>query len=222
MDLERLRKPGQQNLRRLRELPPSLYEIPATGGTPRLLLRAGVERGRPGEYSGGIYAARFLPAEAGPRVLVFATGTQRDPVLQVLDLTTRKGQRLGRGTLPVYSPTGHLIYQEGGHDYSLWAMPFPLKKRAPTGRPFKIAAHGRHPTIAEDGTLTYVDAPATSWRLAWLERQGRHLGYATGLIPAFWQPELSPTTGSSFPTWIPTATIRTCGFMTSRTTPATG
>ncbi len=153
--------------------PPVLYEVSASGGTPNLLVSPEESEGSPGGPTGGIWRPHFLPSRAGPRVLVFAFGNRTALTMMVQDLETGRREILGPGALPFYSPSGHIVYQADGLTYDLLARPFSLDTLEFTGRSFRIAGRGRDPTVAADGTLVYVDAPAArAWKLVWLNRRG--------------------------------------------------
>ena len=157
--------------------PRVLYEVPASGGTPNLLVSPEGSDESPGGPTGGIWRPHFLPSEAAPRVLLFAFGTRTAPTMMVQDLETGRREILGPGALPFYSPSGHIVYQAAGLTYDLWALPFSLDTLQATGRPFPISEHSRDPTVAGDGTLVYVDAPASGTRkLVWLNRAGEKTG----------------------------------------------
>jgi serine/threonine protein kinase/Tol biopolymer transport system component len=59
---------------------------------------------------------------------------------------------------PVYSETGHLLFERSdldGWDAGIWAMPFSLNRLEVTGTPFMVAAGGGKPTLDSHGTLVY-------------------------------------------------------------------
>ena len=100
--------------------------------------------------------------------------------MMVHDLESGRREALGRGTLPVYSATGHLLYQAGRWTYDIWALPFSLETLQPTGQAFSIVRDARQPMVAsgETGeTLAYLEAGAyEEWRLTWRDREGNTLG----------------------------------------------
>ena len=78
----------------------ALYEIPAQGGDPELLISAGAPESASEGPVGIIVSPHFLPAEAGRRVLVFTFGAgdggARTMMLQ--DLDSGRREILGPGT----------------------------------------------------------------------------------------------------------------------------
>ena len=79
---------------------------------------------------------------------------------------------------PVYSATGHILFHRTPTNAGIWALPFSLKKLAPSGEAFLIEADAARPTAAGDGTLAYTRAGGTGGlrQLAWLDREGRPAG----------------------------------------------
>ncbi len=102
-----------------------LLQVPDTGGTPQPLTRFGR-----GEVSHRW--PEFLP---GGKALLFAAGanglnfTGAQVAVQSVGIDERRYLSQG-GTHPRYSPSGHLVYAQGG---SLMAVPFDPQKLAVTG-----------------------------------------------------------------------------------------
>jgi Tol biopolymer transport system component len=156
--------------------PGRLYEVSAGGGDPKLIL----DSSEPASPSGGpirsIYRPEFLPALAGARVVLFGFGNRVAPNIMMFDLDTRRRRVLGAGALPAYSPSGHVVYQETGLVYRLWAVPFSLETLDVAGRPFLVADSGRDAAVSSDGTLVYVDGDVPRVQLSWFDRRGRMVG----------------------------------------------
>src|SRR5215831_2425943 len=119
--------------------------------------------------------SHFLPSPAGTRHLLYvrhSSPTEGQIVLR--DLENGRTQVLAAGVKPVYSPTGHVIYEAQG---GLWAVPFSLKSLRTSGEPFPLRERANNPSVAPDGTLVYLDAgPRTSDQLVWKSRTGGKLG----------------------------------------------
>ncbi len=78
---------------------------------------------------------------------------------------------------PVYS-RGHLLYRREDTAEGIWAVPFSPEKLETTGEPFLLVAGARTPSVADDGTLTYLPdtgADAETIQLVWFDRTGREL-----------------------------------------------
>ena len=82
------------------------------------------------------------------------------------------------GTTPVYSASGHLVYQESfDSDSGLRALPFSLETLTATGEAFPIVEAGLQPSMAQDGTLVYFDRGGGGGQnLVWRDREGKSLG----------------------------------------------
>src|SRR5262249_51680658 len=120
--------------------PGVLWEVPAQGGTPQLLIpmeELGKSLGEPVRY---IARPHFLPLAAGPRTLAFTVSTTARPnLLMVKNLQTGQRELLGPGDYPFYSPSGHLLYQPSVSSSELWALPFSLNTLRSTGDAFLVA-----------------------------------------------------------------------------------
>ena len=157
----------------------ALHEVAAAGGAPKLLFSpqdvSGSSPDLPSEGSGGylLWSPHFLPAEAGPRVLVFTNGTLGSGSTMVIrDLESGRSEELGRGHVPFYA-AGHIVYQAAPADFELWARPFSLDNLKPEGEAFPIAQDARGPSIASDGTLVYYDGGEGGLQQPrWFDRRG--------------------------------------------------
>ena len=130
----------------------------------------------------------------------------------VQDLKTGRRELLGAGFAPVYSPSGHLVYEVFGIS-TLWALPFSLDTLKATGRAFLIAQNSRFPTAATDGTLVYLDTFGAVYvqQLVWLNRRGDkigeiglpqvHIGYPT-LSQDGRRVAVQAREGSNFDIWV--------------------
>jgi Tol biopolymer transport system component/DNA-binding winged helix-turn-helix (wHTH) protein len=171
--------------------PSALYEVPATGGVPRLVVTQDAIKLFPvasGVVSRNLYVQglQFLPMQTGRRVIVFEFGGN----LLNRDLDTGRTELLGPGRFPIYSPTGHLVFQSTTSSQDLRAQPFSLDTLKTTGPTFAIVQNGSEPSVAQDGTLIYVDPP--SERLLWLNRQGQRIGEAGVPVFGIFYPAISP------------------------------
>ena len=169
-------------------LPPRVFEIPDQGGEPRLLFEPEItERGR-----GNWYPA-FLPEDAGARAILFTVGTVNDQEIAVKNLENGRFSALVAGAFPVYSPSGHIVYQTNVREAGLWALPFSIETLSATGEAFRVAEGLVAPSLADDGTLVAVDFENTRPRqLAWFDRAGRKLDVMVRPRQAMLQPALSP------------------------------
>ena len=164
--------------------PPRLYEVPADGGEARLLFQVNASESRH-----TFQDPHFLPHEGVGRRLLLVTGSPESTQIAAQDLETGRREILGPGQRPVYSPTGHIVYQTGG---DLWAMPFSVSDLKRTGEPFPIQRGASLPSIAGDGTLVYLGTTGGQEQLIWRDRKGAKLGPVGQPQRRVRSPHLSP------------------------------
>jgi hypothetical protein len=106
------------------------------------------------------------------------------PHIIIQDLETGRREDLGRGDEPVYSPSGHIVYEDAAADGSpgsdLWALPFSLDTLTVTGEAFRIAQQGGSPSVSSDQTLVYRDKfrdfrNRVKRQLVWRDRGGQKM-----------------------------------------------
>ena len=163
-----------------------LYEVSSRGGSPRLLVE-------PEEtaQSDHFWTPHFLPLEAGNRVLLFTIGAFFESEIVVEDLETGARKVLATGAKPVYSPSGHILYQTGSRTAGLWALPFSIAALEATGEAFPIGEEAREPSVAADGTLAHVRAGGQQ-QLVWRDREGGKIGAIGQPQEGLQYPSLSP------------------------------
>jgi serine/threonine-protein kinase len=172
-----------------------IYEVPAAGGNPELLISPKPSEGQPKNDSvdgSGLFSPHFLPTKDGARVLVFAVGggalTENRLMLQ--NLETGQRESLGPGAAPFYSASGHLLY---GAEGDVWALPFSLDSLQATGETFPVARNGDGPSVADDGTLVYLDTLSLGQeRLVWLNRRNERISDIEQSYSLIAYPALSP------------------------------
>ena len=153
-----------------------LYQVPARGGDPELLISGEAPESSSEGPTGGLASPHFLPAEAGSRVLVFTFGTNTAQTMMLQDLESGRRETLGPGHQPFCS-AGHIVYQLAPNTQDLWALPFSLATLTATGEAFPFAQAARSPTAAADGSLVYFDGTArVVEQLTWFDRQGTRIG----------------------------------------------
>ena len=168
--------------------PPQIYEVVAQGGDPRLLFER--EQSEKGLFN---LRPRFLPAKASARGIVFGLGSLTDREIVVKNLETGEFSILAKGSHPVFSPTGHILYQRDVRRGGLWALSFSVETLKPAGEPFPIADNAGRPSVAMDGALVSVDAFGSGHQqLVRLDRTGRKLGTIGQPQQGILYPALSP------------------------------
>ena len=138
--------------------PRRLYEVSSQGGTPELLFEPG-ESQKELEF----IFPHFLPPAAG-RAVLFGIGTSaEDSQVVARDLQTGRQEVLAAGIRPVYSPTGHVIY-ETVTPQALWAVAVSIDTLERTGDPFLLRENASDASVAMDGTLVYRPASGSELR----------------------------------------------------------
>ena len=149
--------------------PLKLFEVSTQGGNPKLLFEP-----EESEKDHGFLQLHFLPHEGVTRGLLFRRGEPQGSQIVVLDLETGRREVLAAGARPVYSPTGHIVYE--ARDENIWALPFSLETLKAAGEPFHIHDNASLASVARDGTLVYLDEDQGGlMQLIWRDRAGRKL-----------------------------------------------
>jgi hypothetical protein len=173
-----------------------LFSVPASGGTPKLLMKVDEQRGER-----FFRHPAFLPSG---KAVLFTVGladnySYDDANIGVLSLVTgEKKILIEGGSSAKYSPSGHLIYARGG---KLFAVAFDPVNLQVIGQPFPVvdgvfmsantgmAAY----SISSNGRLLYASGPVERGARVpvWVDRKGR--ATALPLPPrSYLHPKLSP------------------------------
>lgn len=146
-----------------------LLEIPAQGGTSKVVL--------PTETGSTFYAPQFLSSPAGQRLILLGGGFQTKQSIELANLATGERRKLHDGAYAIYSAGGHILFQTGAMEAGMWALPFSLQTAKPTGEAFPLVQRGGEWSLADDGTLVYVDFPESqNVQLIWRDRAGNKVG----------------------------------------------
>ena len=154
-----------------------IWQVPATGGEPELLI--------PAEDGELFHGPQMLPGGEWVLFTVRPTGTLEwdEATIAVQSVTTGERQVVIEGGQDArYVPTGHLIY---GLNNVILGVPFDLGSRAVTGGPVSLidgvagAAGSRsgamQVALADNGSLVYVPGSGGNpgdVSLVWIDRDG--------------------------------------------------
>ena len=165
--------------------PSRIYEVPARGGEPKLLFEAEV---------GGITSPHLLPLQTAAHSIIFDLGAPSDRDIAVKNLETGEWEVLAEGAYPVYSPSGHILYQTNRYQSGLWALPFSIETLKATGEAFPIGEDAGEPSVSADGALVSVDLlfGIGQQQLVWRDRDGKRLGVIGRSQEGIRHPVLSP------------------------------
>ena len=165
-----------------------LYQTPAQGGEV-----AFVEAPRESESPRRFWFPHFLPLDGDRQVLLLAVREGNESRIVARDLDSGRETVIGKGSLPVYSPGGHVLYQTSRSAPGIWALSFSAKTLTAVGEPLLVAARGRTPSVSADGTLVYLDSPGAGGRqLVWRDRKGQKVGRVGLPQESISMPALSP------------------------------
>jgi len=154
----------------------ALFQVSAQGGDPTPIVKPDPQRelhfhtvsvlpdGR-----SVVYVVHRAGEGVGSNTLAIWSGGQARVLLEL------KNQGVDD---PVYSPSGHLLFQRGPTNAGVWAVPFSMSTLQTTGEPFLVAQGMRRPSVAADGTLVLL--PPERQRpinLVWVDREGKTVGH---------------------------------------------
>jgi len=128
-----------------------LFEVAVTGGAPRSILAPVL--GRETDF----HEPSALPDGRGVLYVVHRSPQGLD-TLEVLSGGERKVLYQEEGGVfghPVYSPTGHVLFDRNDASTGIWALPFSLSELRATGEPVLVTAQGSRPSVSREGTLLY-------------------------------------------------------------------
>ena len=172
------------------DAPTRLFEVPARGGTPKLLIEPDEA-----EHSSFLANPFFLPPEAGSRILAFSLGNAFNGALVIQNLDTGERHRPAIiGASFSYSATGHILYQTSNiRSGVVSAVPFSLRTLTETGEAFPVAQNAGWPSVARAGTLVYREEPGPrAEQLVWRGRDGQRLAEIDQPHQDLQHPTLSP------------------------------
>src|SRR5262249_39335511 len=109
---------------------------------------------------GVIFAVHHVGSQRADTIDAFVNGVHQT-------IFTLKGESMRR---PVYSPTGHLVYQRESMNPGVWAVKFSPKTLSTEGEPFLVVPGGSWPSIGANGTLLLVRPSGAMPDLLWVDR----------------------------------------------------
>jgi Tol biopolymer transport system component len=145
-----------------------LWAIQVNGGAGRDLLP--LDRGAESDF----HEIASLPEGRGLIFTVHRKGRVADLIAVYEGRQRRTVLELQGESLrhPFYSSTGHIVYQRETTSPGVWAVPFSLDRLETIGAPFLVVPGGSAPTLARDGTFSFVHADDTPIELVRVSRAG--------------------------------------------------
>ena len=153
-----------------------VYEVPAGGGSPRLLweephaddlILFDTPQGR-----AVMYATLTVTGSGDPHALIVRTPDGQKRMIASLDANWPE---------LAYSPSGHVLYRKGPTERpSIWALPVSHTTLDANGEPFLVERTGLGMSVATEGTFVYLDfGRDLGQSFAWRNRSGSVLAQAT-------------------------------------------
>jgi hypothetical protein len=147
-----------------------LFEVSARGGAPAESVKLDPAKDR------DFHEVSALPGGRGLLVSAHTIGGTVDRIDVIHDGGRKTLVKIESGRIgsPVYSSSGHIVYSSGTNDPDIWAVAFSLETLEISGEPFLVASQGAAPSIASDGTLSYIRGNRTALRqMLQVDRAGR-------------------------------------------------
>jgi len=165
--------------------PSRIFEVPAQGGEPRLFFEPeGTAKGSRN------FNPHFFPAGTADHSLLLEVGSPTEGDIVLKNVVSGVASVLTEGSSPVYSSTGHVVFERLG---GVWALPFSRDTLKPTGERFPIIETGSVHSVASDGTLVSVELRGGALsQLVWRGRDGQKLATIGRPQEDIRSPALSP------------------------------
>ncbi len=172
-----------------------MYQVPAAGGAPSLLVKAHPERVVDFHYPSWLPNGNLL------YLIHWKDASSRDgrtmDYLAVYDGAKQIPLSIdvgGGDAWPTLGPAGILLYLRQGANAGLWAAPFDWKGRRAAGEAFLVAQSAVSFSASAEGSLLYVEqsgAEAVN-ELVWVDRAGKPVGVGGESRAGLSQAALSP------------------------------
>src|SRR5258707_525210 len=92
------------------------------------------------------FSVRSGPPQGTDMIIVWTPQGQRKVLLSLPS---------SRVLNPVYSASGHVIFERKDATQGLWAFPFLMSRLERTGEAFRVSDVGNEASLAQDGTLVF-------------------------------------------------------------------
>jgi len=176
-------------------LPPrDLFEVPASGGEPSVLLtNEKITEGVGAPLGSTVAPIAFAQRPGGGMALFVHAFNFAATMTGVVDLTSGTVHMLSDGGRARYS-SGHYLYAAGRFENEIFAVPYSLETLSPVGARFVAVDGGNGYSVSSEGALVYSDPTTRPYPLhySWRDREGKRVGAPWGEAPELNYAELSP------------------------------
>ncbi len=171
-----------------------LYEVPAQGGNPVLVLEPDPDRVI------DFHFPSWLPNNDLLYLIHWRNASSRGgrppDYLAVFDGSRHVPLRLDVGntqSAPAFV-LGQILYLRKGANAGIWAVPYDVKRREVSGESFPVAPSALSLSASVDGSLLYVQQSGAEvvGEMAWLDRSGKTAGVVGPGHAGLAQPALAP------------------------------
>ncbi len=172
-----------------------MYQVAASGGTPALLFdvdpAVAVDFHAPSWLPNGDLLHVVHWKDAGESL------AERRLSLAVFDGKTRipvPGDYGGSNPSPVVTASGRLLFVRRGTNGGIWAVPYDVTRRRPTGEPRLVASGAASVSVSDDGSLLYMEGQSSEGpnELVWVDRAGNAVGTIGSPQPGLTDAALAP------------------------------
>jgi hypothetical protein len=100
----------------------------------------------------------------------------------------------GSNPSPVLTASGKLLFVRRDASAGIWAVSYDMAQRRPTGEPRLIAANAASVSVADDGSLLYMEGLSSEGpnELTWVDRAGKVTGTVGSPHPGLTDAAISP------------------------------
>ncbi len=147
-----------------------LFEVSAAGGEPKVFLKPD---SRLGEFD--FHDPHWLP---DGKTLLCATHDRETTGYRLIAVRGETRAVISKSaderlTVPVYAPSGHVLFSFDRNRMGVWAVAFDMVNLRILGNQFQVAADGSTVSMASDGTLAYWSGVNPPAHLSVVDRAGQ-------------------------------------------------
>jgi len=143
-----------------------MYRVPARGGDPAVLIplqpREELDFHDPSVLPDGRSLIYPVHRPTGVDTIEMLRDGKRSVLLRIDPGQANVQDSPQIVNVPIYAPSGHILYQRDQGNQGVWALPFSAERGVATGEPFLVAPGMGFPSVSSDGTLVYAGLNSVS------------------------------------------------------------